>query len=266
MYRKKYEELTFTDDFMFCKVLENNEDICRQLLELILEVRIRKVVVLNKQQTIDITAEAKGIRLDVYLEDEENTVYDIEMQTAKYRGLAKRTRYYQGLLDMSLLDKGSRYDKLRKTFIIFICLEDLFAKDLPVYTFENICREDTEVKLGDDAYKVFVNAACTKENIPKAMYGFLKYLRTGVTDGFLTDTIESEVVRLRKHEKWRKDYMTLNMIKDLAFEEGKRELLHSLIEEGVLTVQKAAEQLGISEDSMNESYLKFQAKKKSTGD
>lgn len=25
---KKYEELTFTDDFMFCKVMQNNPDLC----------------------------------------------------------------------------------------------------------------------------------------------------------------------------------------------------------------------------------------------
>ena len=34
---KRYEELTFTDDFMFCKVLQNNPDICKELTELILE-------------------------------------------------------------------------------------------------------------------------------------------------------------------------------------------------------------------------------------
>ena len=33
---KKYEELTFHDDFMFCKVLETHPDLCRNLLELAL--------------------------------------------------------------------------------------------------------------------------------------------------------------------------------------------------------------------------------------
>ena len=27
--KKDYEELLFTDDFMFCKVLENNEELCK---------------------------------------------------------------------------------------------------------------------------------------------------------------------------------------------------------------------------------------------
>ena len=33
---KEYEELNFTDDFMFCKVMTNNPDLCHELLELII--------------------------------------------------------------------------------------------------------------------------------------------------------------------------------------------------------------------------------------
>ena len=29
---KQYDELSFTDDFLFCKVLENNEDLCKVFL------------------------------------------------------------------------------------------------------------------------------------------------------------------------------------------------------------------------------------------
>ena len=90
---KEYEELLFTDDFLFCKVLENNEDICEELLELILGKKIRKINYLAKQKVIDITSDGKGIRLDVYLEDDENTVFDIEMQTTTRKDLPKRTRY-----------------------------------------------------------------------------------------------------------------------------------------------------------------------------
>ena len=39
--QKQYQELTFTDDFMFGKVLVNNPEICRRLLEVLLEIKIR---------------------------------------------------------------------------------------------------------------------------------------------------------------------------------------------------------------------------------
>lgn len=111
---KNYDELTFTDDFMFCKVLENNPEICRELLEMILNVKIRKIVCTNKQKTIEITSDGKGIRLDVYLEDAENTIYDIEMQTTEQKDLPKRSRYYQGMIDLNLIERGAKYKELKK--------------------------------------------------------------------------------------------------------------------------------------------------------
>ena len=66
---KRYEELDFTDDFIFCKILYNNEPLCKELLEVILGKKIRKIVYHDWQKQIEMTAEGKGVRLDVYLED-----------------------------------------------------------------------------------------------------------------------------------------------------------------------------------------------------
>lgn len=53
--------------------------------------------------------------------------------------------------------------------MIFLCLERPFKKSLPVYFFENTCRDNPELKLNDRAYKVFFNASeydkITKINI-----------------------------------------------------------------------------------------------------
>jgi len=40
---KEYDELRFTDNFLFCKVLENNKELCKELLELILGKKIQKI-------------------------------------------------------------------------------------------------------------------------------------------------------------------------------------------------------------------------------
>ena len=34
-------------------------------------------------------------------------------------------------------------------YIIFICLKDVFGKNLPIYTFYNICEQDHSLTLGD---------------------------------------------------------------------------------------------------------------------
>ena len=112
MYQKKYEELKFTDDFMFCKILMGNKDICKEIIELLLGVKVKNIVYLEEQKPIEITSDGKGIRLDIYLEDG-NTVYDLEMQTTISKDIAKRSRYYQGMIDLNLISRGAAYSELK---------------------------------------------------------------------------------------------------------------------------------------------------------
>ena len=144
--QKTIKELNLEDDFLFAKVMSDRE-ICRQVLEKILDVPITEIVLPTTQRTIDILFEGKGIKLDVYVNDGNGTVYNVEMQRGKKRELPKRSRYYQGSLDLDLISAGEPYHSLRKTFIIFICTFDPFKDKRHLYTFENICRDKvTEVK------------------------------------------------------------------------------------------------------------------------
>ena len=99
MAGKTYEELEFTDDFMFCKVMQSNEDICCGVTQLCIGNPVGRIVRIDKQKPIEITADGRGIRLDIYFEDDLLKVYDVEMQTSKKRYLGKRFRYYQSAID-----------------------------------------------------------------------------------------------------------------------------------------------------------------------
>lgn len=208
---KEYNELDFTDDFMFCMILENNPDLCKELLELLLDIKIKKVELADSQKRIDLTYDGKGVRLDVYVNDSENTIYDIEMQTTKQKELPKRTRYYQGMVDLNLIQKGMDYAELKKTYVIFICLKDVFGKNLPIYTFNNICEQDNSLRLGDEATKVIVNAEGSREGLSENMCKFLDYLiEKKATDGFtqkLQDAVDSAIAK----KEWEVLYMTFAM-------------------------------------------------------
>ena len=73
---------------MFCMILTTRLDLCKELLELILDIKIRKVEIAEQQKNVDITYDGKGVRFDVYVDDAENTVYDIEMQTTTIKSCA----------------------------------------------------------------------------------------------------------------------------------------------------------------------------------
>lgn len=173
--QKQYKELTFTDDFMFGKVLINNPEICRRLLEVLLEIKIKKISFPERQKTIEILSDGKGIRLDVYVDDENGTIYNIEMQTKVKKELPKRSRYYQGMIDMNLIERGAKYKELKLSFVIFICLKDPFGYHLPVYRFENICVQNRDILLKDEAIKVFINADGDLTGLPEDLAAFLQY-------------------------------------------------------------------------------------------
>lgn len=99
-------------------ILTTRLDLCKELLELILDIKIRKVEIAEQQKNVDITYDGKGVRFDVYVDDAENTVYDIEIQTTRQKDLPKRTRYYQGMIDLNLIQKGMRYSELKKSYVI----------------------------------------------------------------------------------------------------------------------------------------------------
>ena len=101
MNQKKWEQLTFADDFMFGKIMVN-PDICKEVLERILNIKIERIEYIERQKSLDVDYEAKSIRMDVYVKDGKGTVYNIEMQAANDDDLAKRSRYYQSIIDMEL--------------------------------------------------------------------------------------------------------------------------------------------------------------------
>lgn len=66
---------------------------------------------------------------------------------------------YQSMLDTPLLKSGkeTRYRNLPSTVIIFITQDDIFRKDLAMYTFTERCEEVPDLSLEDGTTKIFVN-------------------------------------------------------------------------------------------------------------
>ena len=209
MNRINWDEIGITDDFMFGKVMQNPK-LCKKLLETILGIEIEKIEYPEKQTAIDLAKEAKGIRLDAYVAGND-VVYNIEMQARNTHELPKRARYYSGLIDMNLIDKGVNYKKLNQSFVIFICTFDLFGESRHRYTFENLCREDKELPLGDGAAKIFLNAKGTMDDVSPELKAFLDYVAGQKSDDGFVNEVDNEVKRVRENKEWRRDYMTLLM-------------------------------------------------------
>ena len=206
---KKLEELTITDDFMFGAVMSDPRR-CKPLLELVLGVKINRIEYPELQKTINTRYDSKSIRLDVYVADDAGTVYDIEIQTTRKKNLPRRVRYYQGLIDVHILEKGEDYRALRKSFVIFIATYDPFGKGRYVYTFENRCREDLEIALGDDATKIILNTKGTVGEISDELKALLRFMDGMEPGSEYTKDLDRAVEEVKADEKWRREFMVMN--------------------------------------------------------
>ena len=106
--QEKWERATIANNFIFYKVMRNNPDVCKELLEILLEFKIERIE-MSQEEVVDIDFASKGIRMDVYARDADGLkAYNIEMQTTDTEELPERSRYYQGIMDVDLLKSSRR--------------------------------------------------------------------------------------------------------------------------------------------------------------
>ena len=163
-YRRKLSDLSLIDDYLFGLFVQEagSEELLKELVEHLLDIKISKVSLKQKQHEISSEPDFHGIRLDAFLSDDSDTLYDIEVQTSNHYNIPKRMRYYQSLIDREQMPSGEYdYSKLKKTIIVFITNFDLFGKGLYRYTFENVCTEDKTLLLEDESIKVVLNTKGT---------------------------------------------------------------------------------------------------------
>ena len=146
----RWNKLTLSNNFMFRLVMEKQE-LCKKLIECILGIKIKSLSYVEHEKSFEANLQSKGIRLDLFVIDEDGVAYDIEMQmdNSYKQFLGRRTRYYVSLMDNKALKKGDKYSKLRKSYVIFICTFDPFDRGLAKYTFNAICNEDHSLVLDD---------------------------------------------------------------------------------------------------------------------
>ena len=213
---------------MFQEVLKNKE-LCKYLIEKILHIQIKDIRYLIEERHINSARiSSKSIRLDVYVENQEGTVLDIEMQVtgekstvnvgkdeaAVIKGLPLRTRYYQSLISMDMLKRGMKYRELCKSYVIFICTFDPFGEGLPMYHFTYRCKEDMQLEMGDLTENIYLNAKAAEKTEDPALADFLSYVDSGKAGSKFTQAIDAETKRVRSDQDWRERFVTWEM--DLA--------------------------------------------------
>ena len=157
MQRRKLEELSLMDDFLFNAMLthpETGEKFTNKILKLLFNREFKNLKVSAQKFYAGMNTNFRGARLDVCIEgdfvdieaSEIPSVYDVEPdQNNRVKDISvfpKRSRFYHAIIDSRSLKSGEDFGKLKQVYVFFICNYDPFGYDRVLYTIKNRCRED----------------------------------------------------------------------------------------------------------------------------
>ena len=260
------KELNLTNRFLFDEVLEDPQT-HQDILSIIFG---RDIPLLEQNETekeLRVSPHLRAVRMDVYAMDEEKSVYNTEMQQKKRTDLAKRSRYYQSMIDAGLLEPGiPDYNQLNNSYIIIITPFDLFGYGRYVYTFRAGCLEEPECCLEDGAVRIFLNTRGKNDGeVSKELVGFLRYVED-TTDEMAADMDSERIKRIHNRvrkvkaseevgvkymQAWEERYYDKEEARQEGLEEGRQEGLEEGRQKGLEEGRQEGREIGKQEAIKN---------------
>ena len=240
MEQKPLKDLNLLDRFLFSQAADD-PDTMRDMLEIILgrEVVLKLLPQTEKEQRTHPLN--RYVRLDVWAMDEEERIYNAEVQREDTGNLPKRSRFYQALIDSNLLKPGEvGFQRLNPVYIILICPFDLFGYGLYQYTFQMQCKEVPELSLQDDAVRIFLNTRGQHtEGVSQELIELLRYMEHTTEEVSASCTserihnIQKRIHAIKSSEKIGVKYMQAWEEKILEQEKAREEGHASGLREGL---------------------------------
>ena len=187
---------------------------------------------------------------------------DIEIQRANKGAGVHRARFHSSMIDRSLLPKGSEFDDLVDTYVIFITENDIFKAKLPMYHIERTIAELNHQPFGDGNHIIYVNGKFRDMNHPigRLMHDFNC---TKAADMF-NDVLANEVKYFKETEGGRSQMCELleEMREEAAAKDTHEKAVQvalTMLSSGELTLEKIALFSSLSLEEVEELAKKHSA-------
>ena len=250
--KKPLEEMDVIDNFLFTELMSSDKDgaeVCGLILSRVLKRKFNSINLVGQRTFPGVSEDTHGIRLDAYVTEEtENegggtdlTIYDVEpdRKAAHRESLPKRSRYYGGLIDVHLLESGSKYGRLPEMVLIFILSYDPFGAGEMRYEARSTLITHPEIEYSDGVRRIYLY---TEGKLPddadegeQRLQKLLRYIGHSVRENAVDEDLErlDEIVRkTKKRKEVGVRYMKSWEIEQELLEEGRAEGLEVGREEG----------------------------------
>ncbi len=196
------EKLKLTNDFVFKKLFgkQGNEDILKDLLISILEIPIKKIVVIKDAHLERELEENKLGVLDIKATLNNNITVDVEMQVRDQHNMIDRSLFYWANLYSNGLYKKQDYTENNRTITINILMYNIF-KEGPYHERCMIRRDYNGEILTEDLEMHFIQIKkCKKEDQKTKLDKWMQFIGNISEEGVKNAMEENEVIKKAEEE------------------------------------------------------------------
>ena len=227
------------DDFM-TMVFDRNIEATELVLNIILGRTDLKVleVIAQREYKSPVTG-GRTIELDIYAQDAEGKIYNIEVQRADAGADVHRARFHSSMLDTRMFEAKQKFKEIHDSYVIFITENDFMGQGLPMYHIERIVRE-TGALFNDGSHIIYVNGSYKNDDDP-------------------VGRLMQKPVRHFKETEGGRSQMCKAMEERLDREriEGLFEAIQSLMENMKISAEQAMEAMNVSAEDKAILIKKF---------
>ncbi|MBD5531740.1 MAG: hypothetical protein HDQ98_05990 [Lachnospiraceae bacterium] len=275
---RQLEELNLVDNFLANSLTSHKlygESAARCILECILNRKIGRIRVTSQHFVQGENTDRHGVRLDVYLDEEDGELFDLEPDNnngkADRISLPKRARFYHAKLDSESFKTGEKYGYLRNVFVIFIMTYDPFDLDRMVYTIKSGCIEVPDLPYEDGARTIFLYTRGRNGNPPENLRQMLRYMEHSTKEYAITEDLQKlheMVTAVKTDGEVGLAYMKFFEMEERIRQEGKAEgkaeaILEFLCELGEVSTSVREQITSQKDENILRTWLKLVAKAES---
>lgn len=167
-------KLCLLDDNLMTLVFDRNIEATELLLKVILQRNdLRVLEVVAQREYKNPMPSGRSITIDIYAVDENDKVYDIEVQRASEGADVHRARFHSSMIDTKMLKARQEFKEIHDSYVIFITADDVIGAGCSLYHV-NRTIEETGAYFNDGSHIIYVNGSYKDDNDPvgKLMHDF----------------------------------------------------------------------------------------------
>ena len=265
MRKDNNEPIRITNRYAFAEVMKKDLQLSARVISVTIGRKVSKIRLAESEKELKSSDDLRGVRFDVWFEDNENRMYDLELQVYDEKNLTKRMAFYQGKMIVEETKSGAGFEDIKEVFVIFICTgKDPFERRRTVYQFETKEVNDDSIIVEDERHAYVLNFTEEREKSDNEELEEIAeyFIHHTVKENGISEELDELVKSFNEDREWRNNIMTfgeeLVMAEKRGHKQGREEgighIAMNMLKMG-LDIDMIAEVTGLSVEEIQRLIL-----------